>query len=122
MATPDFIRLEDEAIRLTSITRAPDGERMTIIVVVRGSRDHDQLVGLLGRSPLMVELPGEAARSMTVASDEFASTGEGPRTIYRHAIELRTGTDEPAAADTLDDRLARIEEKLNRVLALLERP
>lgn len=125
MATPDFIRIGGEAIRLTSIAR--DGEAMTLVVMMRGSRDHERLVELLRQSPVAVALPDEEARPMAVAGDRITSTGEGPRTIYRHAVELRPAGDMPAAVEeareeqTLERRLARIEEKLDRVLSLLER-
>lgn len=125
MATPDFIRIGGEAIRLTSIAR--DGEAMTLVVMMRGSRDHERLVELLRQSPVAVALPDEEARPMAVAGDRTTSTGEGSRTIYRHVVELRPASDMPVAVEeapeeqTLERRLARIEEKLDRVLSLLER-
>lgn len=122
MPIPDFIRIDGEAIRLTSITR--DGETMTVVVMMRGARDHERLVELLRASPVTVALPDEEPRAMAVASDQVTSTGEGPRTIFRHAIALgpaRSPHGQGSLDEPLDQRLARIEEKLDRVLALLER-
>lgn len=124
MATPDFIRLNGEAIRLTSLTRDPDGDRLIAIVLLRGRREHEQIADLLGRSPVTVELPSEEPRPMAVARNDYTSTGEGPRTLYRHVIELRAGNGEMAPEvreEPLEQRLARIEAKVDRVLALLER-
>lgn len=122
VATPDFIHIAGEAVRLTSLTRDADGERLTVVVMMRGSRDHERLVGLLSRTPLTIALPGEEPRRMTVAADQVTSTGEGPRTIYRHAIALRpAGAAPETAIDTVEQRLARIEAKLDQVLSLLAR-
>jgi hypothetical protein len=121
MPTPDFIRLNGEAVRLTSLTRGPDGDEMTAVVMLRGLRDHERLVDLLGRSPVSVALPGEEARAMSIARNEFTSTGDEPSAIYRHVIVLREGAEEAPEPESMDLRLARIEGKLDRVLELLQR-
>lgn len=120
MGTPDFIRLNGEAVRLTSLTRSPAGDEVTAVVMLRGLRDHERLVDLLGRSPVSVALPGEEPRVMAITGNEFTSTGAGPSALYRHVITLHEGAERKPEPDSLELRLARIEEKLDRVLGLLE--
>lgn len=120
MPTPDFIRLNGEAVRLTSLSR--DGDAITAVIMLRGLRDHERLVDLLGRSPVSVALPDEEPRAMAVIRNEFTSTGAGPSALYRHVITFQrdgSGDEAPPAPESLETRLARIEAKLDRVLALL---
>jgi hypothetical protein len=118
----DFIFIDGQAVRLTSIKR--DGDRLSLVVIVRGSGGRDELQGLLARDVVTVALGDDPPRPMRTAEVDLRSSGTGATAIHRFAISLEPAPDVAAAAaqdgDDLAERLARIERKLDAVLARLD--
>ncbi len=122
MSHPDFVRLNGEPVRVTSLSR--DGERITLIIILRGSGAHRHVRDLLGQRPLRLAIPDEPECEVTVEHAEHAVSGEGERALYRHLVRLMPATSMPpppqGAGDELTARLDRIERKLDRILAKLD--
>ena len=138
MATVEFLTINGQSIRLTSLARDESTGGLSLVVIVRGDAARDELTTLIHDQPLTVSFPNEtaatataaAAETMRVSGLELRSTGEGARTIHRFAISLEPysmpidSVPEPiaesAAESALMQRLDAIERKLDRLLALLE--
>ncbi|MGN6031429.1 MAG: hypothetical protein ACTHQE_07160 [Thermomicrobiales bacterium] len=124
MRSEDFIFIDGQAVRLTSVAR--DGETLSLVVIVRGSGGRDEMQAILGRDTFEVVLGDDPPRPMRVTDVDLRSTGTGPTAVHRFAITLdpAPGPDAmPAgetAADDLDQRLARIERKLDAIIARLD--
>lgn len=134
MATADFVTINGQSIRLTSLARDDTNGALSLIVIVRGDAARDELTTLMHDQPLTVSFPNEGSGAptepMRVAGLELRSTGEGARTIHRFAISLepysRPVTDdmehltESTAESALMQRLDALEQKLDRLLTLLD--
>ena len=122
MRDEDFIFIDGQAVRLTSIAR--DGDRLSLVVIVRGSGGHDELQGLLEREPFEVTLGDEPPRRMQVAAIDLRSSGAGATAIHRFATVLEPESSPlPAVThgdDDLTRQLARIERKLDAIIARLD--
>ncbi|MGB3329003.1 MAG: hypothetical protein WBA46_08630 [Thermomicrobiales bacterium] len=123
MRNEDFIFIDGQAVRLTSVTR--DGDRLSLVVIVRGSGGRDEMQALLGRGSFEVTLGDDPARRMQVAEQDLRSTGTGPTAIHRFAITLEPATTDPrdpadVAEHVLAAQLARIERKLDAIIARLD--
>ncbi len=119
--TPDFLYLDDQPVRVTSLTR--DGDRISLVVILRGSRAHQQLQESLHRTPMRLTIPGEPERAVALERAEHVVSGEGERALYRHSIILGpAGEAEPVSTDDLTARLDRIERKLDLLLSRTEGP
>ncbi len=117
--TPDFLYLDDQPVRVTSLTR--DGDRISLVVILRGSRAHQQLQETLQRTPLRLTFPGEPERVVALEGAEHVVSGEGERALYRHTVHLGPPSEaEPVPTDELTARLDRIERKLDLLLARTE--
>lgn len=123
MPTPEFIFLNGQAARITSMKPDPDSSRFTLVLMARGSADRDQLLNLLRGDHLSVRVGDEPERRMTATDLDIRSTGEGPRAIHRIQVTL-----EPEPGSTLDsepapspeDRLSSIEDRLDEIISLLK--
>lgn len=124
MRNEEFIRLDGQAVRLTSISRQDDA--LALVVIVRGGSNRDELQALLARPSFMVSLGDEPERRMHTASIDLRSSGEGSTSVHRFAITLEPATDESPSVDLgeaqtdLLHRLSRIERKLDAILARLD--
>jgi len=123
MRTDDFIFIDGQAVRLTSL--APDGDALTFVVIVRGSGGRDEMQAILGRETLEVALGEAPPRRMQVTDVDLRSTGTGPTAVHRFAIQLEPAPEADTAPsgtalDDLDQRLARIERKLDAIIARLD--
>ena len=121
MSHPDFVRINGEPVRVTSLSR--DGERITLVIILRGSGAHRHVRDLLGQRPLRLAIPDEPEREVTVEHVEHAVSGEGERALYRHSVRLIPAGSKPLPqgdGDDLTSRLDRIERKLDRILAKLD--
>ncbi len=85
---PEFIRLNGNAIRVTSWTPLDDPGAFRLVTIVRGSGDAALLADLLARQPLELEIPGEPTRAVYPDRLERRDTGEPPATITRFSIDL----------------------------------
>ena len=134
MATAEFMTINGQSIRLTSLARDEANRALLLVVIVRGDAARDELTTLMHDQPLTVSFPSEGAsaatNTMRVAGLELRSTGEGARTIHRFTISLepysQPVTDEvehlteSTAESALMQRLDAIEQKLDRLLALID--
>ncbi|MGC4193291.1 MAG: hypothetical protein QM589_19255 [Thermomicrobiales bacterium] len=123
MRDEEFIFIDGQAVRLTSIAR--DGDRLSLVVVVRGSGSHDELRSIMDRDTFEVTLGDEPPRRMRVGNLDLRSTGTGATGIHRFAIALEPVSEvdpEPAPVPEPDiaQRLARIERKLDAIIARLD--
>lgn len=123
----DFVRINQQAVRLTSVTRDEDTQRATLVVIVRGDAARNELTDLLNQQPLQVEFPDEEALTMRIAELDLRSTGEGVQALHRFAIDLEPfrqdlvpEVSESTAESALMQRLDAIEDKLDQALALLD--
>lgn len=120
MSHPDFVRLNGEPVRVTSLSR--DGERISLVIILRGSRADQHVRDLLAQRPLRLAIPDEPEREVAVEHVEHAVSGEGERALYRHSVRLIPAASTPPPqgdGDDLTARLDRIERKLDRILAKL---
>ncbi|MGC4105482.1 MAG: hypothetical protein QM753_03885 [Thermomicrobiales bacterium] len=122
MRNMDFIFFDGQAVRLTSISQ--DGDRLSLVVIVRGSGGYDEMQTLLGRDSFEVTLGDDPPRRMQVAAVDLRSTGTGATAIHRFGIMLEpaqdTSPDVAADDEALTRQLARIERKLDAIIARLD--
>ncbi len=99
MAAPEFVYLNEQAIRVTSWTQEAETGTIEFVVIAKGERDRDQLLGMLDHPPVMLRIGTGSAIPMEVRSVDARSTGEGPRSIHRLQIALwPEGSVEPSPA------------------------
>ena len=127
MAAPEFLRLNGQAVRVTSWEDATSGDTSTLVVIARGPADRDQLLALLEARPLVLSLPDEPDRPVVTRDVDVRGAGSGQQAIYRIVASLAPdGADDGAGAQnamtpapSVEDRLASIERRLDEVVALL---
>lgn len=115
-------QIDGESMPFVSSAVDAASGRVRVTVVQRGGRTVERLQALLGRDRVEIRLPGEeraiAGRPIGV---DVTATGTGPQPLLRIDMTFATDTDDTeAAGETLDTRLARIEAKLDRLLALVQ--
>lgn len=128
---PEFIRLNGNAIRVTSWTPLDDPDAFRLVSIVRGSGDAALLADLLSGQSLELEIPGEPRRTVYPDRLERRDTGEPPATITRFSVDLSPtpAGSAPAAADdsyesaesapTLEQRVAALESEVATLKALV---
>lgn len=123
MSNPDFIFLNGQAARVTSLTPNDETGGFSLVVIARGGADRDQMLELLNADDLIVRLDTGPGRAMRATDIDIRSVGEGPRANHRiQAILVPTDESlpEPPAPDTTpEDRLSGIERRLDRMIELL---
>ena len=118
MSSPDFVRLNGEYVRVTSLTR--DGDRISLVVILRGSRANQHFTNALSQHPLLLAIPDEPEREVIVEHVEHHASGEGERALYRHSVRLVPASAASPPTNDLTARLDRIEGKLDRILTALD--
>lgn len=123
MAGPEFICLNGQAARITSLTPDDKTGGFTLVVMGRGSADRDQLLKLLNADDLSVRLGSGPDQLMRVTSIDVRSSGDGPQAIHRIQTNLVPRQDETPATTTpapsIEDRLTSLEQRLDRIIDLL---
>jgi len=124
----EFIRLDGEALRVTSLRRDESGE-LVLVVVARGSTAAQELEKFSKKPVVDVEIPDKLTAKHRLTSFSMRGVGEGERAIYRATFKLRPAPERvrreirviprmesPQQSSQLD----RIEQKLDELLALLK--
>lgn len=120
MSVPEFIYLNEQAVRVTSWSRDTKTGAVDFVVVAKGERDRDQMIDLLAREPVMVRIGNGSAIPMEVRTLDTRSTGEGPRSIHRLQIALQPeGIRLESSPPTQPEEPEHSEDKLNRIIELL---
>jgi hypothetical protein len=123
MAGPEFIFLNGQAARITSLTPDDKTGGFTLVVMGRGSADRDQLLKLLNADSLSVRLGSGPDQPMRVTSIDVRSSGDGPQAIHRIQTNLVPRQDETSGTETpapsIEDRLTSLEQRLDRIIDLL---
>lgn len=123
MSAPEFIFLNEQAVRVTSWKQDRDAGTIEFVVIARGERDRDQLLDMLANSPVMVRLGTKSAVPMDVQTLDTRSSGEGPGSIHRLEVSLMpegaNGDDKPAQASAEDNETDALHHKLDRIITLL---
>jgi hypothetical protein len=116
----EFIRLGGHAVRVTSMRRDPESGSMTMVTIVRGSRDAELLRELLERAPLELELPDEPPMPVSVDDLDIRVSGEGPAVISRFAMTFSPLVGPPPVRiRTLEQRVADLEAQVEALTAQL---
>lgn len=112
MPPPEFIFLNDQAVKVTSL-RPDDAGGFTLVLIARGGADRDRTLELLNAPDLLVRLDPDDIRPMQATGIDLRSAGEGPQAIHRIETTLIPRAGDPAPApDPIVDRL-------DQVIALL---
>jgi hypothetical protein len=124
MAGPEFVFLNDQAVRVTSLRHDDAHETVTLVCIARGSGDRDLITRLLETRPLTLRIPDEGERQVVPRDVDMRSTGEGQRAIYRFSITFVPDGSHPETETTptltIEDRLTSLEQRLDQIVALLE--
>lgn len=123
MAAPEFIFLNDQAARITSLAPDESTGGFTLVVMGRGSADRDQLLKLLNDDDLIVRVGSGSDQAMRASDIDVRSSGDGPQAIHRiQALLVPKSPDipeEPDAGTSDVDRLVSLEQRLDRIIELL---
>lgn len=125
MAAPEFVYLNEQAVRVTGWKKDDASGTIGFVVIASGEKDRDALLDLFSREPVMVRLGQGSAIPMEVRSLDTRSMGDGQRAPYRVEVSLWPEGSVPApegargkdglAADPLLDRLDSILELLTEI-------
>jgi hypothetical protein len=122
--------IDGEAMPFVSSDVDPVTGRVRVTVVQRGGRALERLQALAGRDRVMLQLPGVTQPlEVTPLAIDIAAAGSGAQPLSRVDLTFAiTGAETSDREETpagrerdLAERLARIENKLDRLLALLAR-
>ena len=120
MAAPEFIYLNEQAVRVTGWKRDEATGTIEFVVIAQGETDRDQLLDIFSREPVMVRVGNISAIPMDVRSLDTRSSHEDARTIYRMQVSLwpegSVPASSPEAAAAVEDT---IEAKLDQIIGLL---
>ena len=120
MAAPEFIYLNEQAVRVTGWKRDEPTGTIEFVVVAQGETDRDQLLDIFSREPVMVRVGNGSAIPMDVRSLDTRSSTEGEKSLYRLQVSLWPEGSVPASVPLpLDTEADPIEAKLDRIIKLL---
>lgn len=121
MAAPEFIYLNEQAVRVTSWARDEASGTIEFVVVAQGETDRDQLLDIFSREPVMVRVGNGSAIPMDVRSLDTRSSTEGGRVLYRLQVSLWPEGSVPASSEEPETRPSAdpIEARLDRIIKLL---
>jgi hypothetical protein len=115
----EFIRLNGQAVRVTSWTEPSPGS-YRLVAIVRGSGEARSLADLLGETQLVLELPGEDPRPVSIASLDRRESGTPPAVITRFAVDFASGSDTAAAPQlSVEERVAALEQEVATLRTLI---
>ena len=121
MSHIEFIRLNGQAVRVTSFRRDATTGQIEIVVVARGTAVGQNLSALGQETSLDVEVPDEPSREYRVAHTDRRSSGEGEQAMHRVKFTLEPMTTDKSNPIERETQLDRIERKLDQLLEQLAR-
>jgi hypothetical protein len=123
MSNPDFIYLNGQAARVTSLRSTPETDGFKLVVIARGGADRDQLLELLNAEDLVVRVDQGPERAMRTTDVDIRSVGEGPQANHRiqtTLVPMDSSLPEPPSSHAAaDDARTSIERRLDRIIELL---
>jgi hypothetical protein len=124
MAGPEFVFLNDQAVRVTSLRRDEAAGTVTVVLIARGSGDRDLITTLLETRSLTLRIPDEGEQRVVPTEVDMRSSGEAQRALYRFSITLAPEDAQPAPETTpppsIEDRLTSLEQRMDQIVAMLE--
>jgi hypothetical protein len=119
MAAPEFVYLNEQAVRVTSWNRDDTTGTIELVVIAEGEASRDQLLDIFSREPVMVRIGNGSAIPMDIRSLDTRSGGEGARSIYRVRVSLWPEGSVPPSKPA-EAPIDPTQERLDRIIALLE--
>jgi hypothetical protein len=120
MVAPEFIYLNEQAVRVSSWKQEDASGVIELVVIAQGETDRDQLLDNLSREPVMIRIGSASAIPMDVRSLDTRSSGSGPGSMHRVSASLwPEGVLPPSDPSTSPERVRPIEEKLDKIIDLL---
>jgi hypothetical protein len=120
MPAPEFIFLNGQAVRVTSLRRDDATRAITLVLIARGSGDRDQMTTLFGTQPLTLRIPEEGEWQVVARDIDLRSSGEGQQAMHRFSVTLDASTEMQTTPEpTIDDRLTSLEQRMDQIVALL---
>lgn len=124
MTNPEFIFLNGQAARVTSLKPNDETGGFSLIVIARGGADRDHLLELLNSENLNVRIDIGEERAMRTTDVEIRSVGEGPQANHRIQavlVPLDDAFPEPPAPESAPlDTSTSIQQKLDEIIVLLK--
>ena len=124
MAGPEFVFLNDQAVRVTSLRHDAAAGTVTLVLIARGSGDRDLITTLLETRPLTLRIPDEGEQRVVPTDVDMRIAGEAERALYRFSITLvpEDARSEPETAPppSIEDRLMSLEQRMDQIVAMLE--
>lgn len=118
MTIPEFVYVNEHAVRVTSWRHDRDTGSIHFVVIARGDHDRDLLLDSFARQPVMIRVGPESAIPMDVHALETTTTESGPRSIHRLQVTLAPeGAPQPRKEREPDAHLA--VDQLDRIIELL---
>jgi len=120
MAAPEFIYVNEQAVRVSGWQHSESTGSVELVVIVRGESDRDHLLDQLSREPVMIRVGSASAIPMEVRSLETTSTGSGPTSSYRLKVALwPEGSPVGPATSSPEEDVDPIVERLDRIIEIL---
>ena len=120
MSQPEFVRVNGQTVRVTSLKRDETSGRVEIVIVARGSIAAQALADLGSQPTLELEIADEPTGVFAVTETDFRSTGDGEQSMNRIRFTLDPVEKPDMKAAELESQLDRIERKLDELLARID--
>ena len=123
MTSPEFIFLNDQAARVTSLVENQASGGFALVVIARGGADRDHLLDLLNADDLQIRLDSGPSRTMRTTEIDIRSVGSGPQANHRIRAVLEPLDEmlpEPATPPPPSEPASSmVEHKLDQIIELL---
>jgi len=120
----EFIKLDDQTVRVTSWHLGDEPGTYTLVTITRGSRDAELLDELLGQVSLNLQIGDAETVTVSARDIDRRTVGEGQSGITRFSVVLAERDEVKAvAADgpnpSLEDRVAALEAEVIQLRELV---
>jgi hypothetical protein len=119
MTEPEFVRLDGQAVRVTSLKRDDACGEVHLVIVARGSAAAEVLRDIAGKSNVTLGIPDESSAGYVIAETDFRSSGQGEQAMNRVRFSLKPQIDPGPVPSQAETQLDRMERKLDEILARL---